>query len=179
MGDDEEEIVYLLFLVFVCSVSHADLLFKMDASVTDLAPGGTALVTVSAKAEGVSGTNGLMVWGFVAIVDTDGVVEIVDGSITFLAPSPYYVDDTKWTSFDRGTTGGTGSIEYLRLAGDESLAFNSTTGANVYTPIAQFEVQAIGTVGQSVNYLLGGDNFGGLLADLERSLTMAPPMFRL
>ena len=75
-------------------------------------------------------------------------------------------DDTKWDSYDQAVTGGTGSIEYLRLGGDLDLFENSTTGADVYTPIAQFDIKAIGAVNDSVTYALDGDNLGGILADL-------------
>lgn len=156
-----------LVISLSCVYAHADLLFKMEATSTDLVLGAVdpVTVTISAKAEGVAANNGLFAWGFDALVDLDGVAEIVDGSIQFLAPSPWSPDDSKWTSFNQAVTGGTGSIEYMRLGGDLSLYQNSTAGADVYTPIAQFDIRAIGSVGQSVTYTLGGDNFEGTLAD--------------
>lgn len=159
----------LAVFLCLCTSAHADLLFKFDAESTDVVLGGESVtVTISAKAEGASAGNGLFGWGFDAFVDTDGVVEIVDGTVQYLAPSPWSPNpDTKWDSFNQVVTGGMGSIEYMRLQADLSLFMNSDTGADVYTPIAQFEIQATATaaVNDTVTYTLGGTNFGGILAD--------------
>jgi hypothetical protein len=156
----------VLSLLIVCSVSHADLLLKMEAAQTDLLPGAPVTVTISAWADDAlaTGLNGLNGWGLSAIVDQTGVVEVVGGSVLFLAPSPWSAGDTFAASINQPVTGGTGSIEDLQLLTD-ALPQNSTAGVGGYTPIVQFDVQAIGGINDSVNYTLGGVNFSGLLAD--------------
>jgi len=152
----------ILSAIILCSVCHANLLFKMESSATDLAPGGTAVVTISANAEGASAPNGLFAWGLDAIVSAGGVVEIVDGSIGFIpAAGTWNLTDSGWDSL--GTP--TGSIGNLHAVGVDDLIGNSAVAAGVYTPVAQFQIKAIGSAGQSVTYTLGGGSFAGLLAN--------------
>ncbi len=151
----------VLSLVFVCSVSHADLLFKVEAPTTELLLGEQVTVTLSAKAEGVSAPDGLFAWGLDVIVDLGGVVEVVDGTIDFMPVDTWDATDSEWDSLGLPT----GSIQNLHAVGVDSLIGNSTIAAGVYTLVAQFDIKAIGSVGQSVTYTLGGDSFSGLLAN--------------
>ena len=157
-------VFYLFSLIIVCSVCRASVLFKMEAPVTDLLPGQTVTVTLSAWADdaAATGDNGLNYWSLSALVDTSGVVEVVGGSIVplGLVPSDFVIG---WNAFNGA--GGTGSIDYLNVQPAGS-GKSSTVGVGGYTPIAQFDIQAIGSVGQSVIYSLGDTvGFDGILKD--------------
>ena len=151
----------ILSVVIVCSVSHAALNFKMntDGGQTDLVPGVPLTVTVSAMVDGVSAPDGLFGWGLDAMVNLDGVVEIVPGSIVPLDPDPLV--DGDWAA---GTLGSpTGSIMNMELAANSSYIGDSSVGTDgVYTPIAKFDINAIGLVGQTVTYTL--EDLSGVLA---------------
>jgi hypothetical protein len=163
-------VFYILCVEVFCSVSHADLLLKMEAPTTDLVLGGPSItVTISAWADdtAATGLNGLNGWGLSALVDTTGVAEVVADSVVFLEPSPWSAGDTFAASINDPVTGGTGSVEDLQLLTD-ALPQDSTAGVGGYTPIAQFDIQAIGSINDSVNYTLGGITFEGLLKDFTQ-----------
>ena len=157
-------IVCLLSLMIVCSVSHADLLFKMDAPSTDLVLGGEAVtVTISAKVEGATSTleNGLFAWGLKATVDSGGIADFVSA----------YLDPAVWDDNDSSTFPGSpsGSVGMIAI-GVNALAASSLIGVDdAYTPIATFDIQAAAgaTAGQKVTYSIGGsvDDFWGLDVD--------------
>lgn len=152
---------------FVCSVCPANLYFKMEAPKTSLLPNEVVTVTVSAWADdaAVTSTNGLNYWAFSAMVDATGVVEVVSGSITLLAPTPTSSFVITQTSVNQMATGGTGSIEYLNVY-PASSPLASDTGFGGYDAIATFNIKAIGSVNDSVTYTLGETNaFLGILAD--------------
>ncbi|MEN8127675.1 MAG: PEP-CTERM sorting domain-containing protein [Planctomycetota bacterium] len=152
----------ILSVMFVCSISHADLLFTMntEGGQTELLPGEQVTVTLSAMIEGES-MPGLFAWGLDAIVDLGGVVEVVDGTIGFLPSDTWNDTDSGWDPLGLPT----GSISNLHAVGLDGLIEGSTIGVDVYTPVAQFDIRAIGSVGQSVSYELGGDSFMGVLVD--------------
>ena len=157
----------ILSAVVVCSVCQADLLFKMEASTNELLPGGTATVTVSAFVDdaAASATNGLNYWSLSAIVNATGVVEVVDGSIQILGPTPTGSFSIAWTDLNQSGAGGTGSIDYLNVESAGGVVATDT-GFGGYSAIVQFEIEAIGAVDDTVTYTLGDTNaFGGILAD--------------
>ncbi|MHC4553436.1 MAG: hypothetical protein ACYSUT_11845, partial [Planctomycetota bacterium] len=124
-------------------------------------------VTLSAKSEdsSVTSTNGLNYWALSALVDTTGVVEVVDGSIVLIAPIPTGSFVMGWNSINQPGAGGTGSIDYLNVypAGAE---LDSDTGYNGYHVIASFDIKAIGSVNDTVTYTLGDTTgFLGILKD--------------
>lgn len=171
----KKKLFCMLSAVILCSVSHADVLFKMEAPTTDLVLGGPAVtVTVSAWADDLeaTGTNGLNYWALSALVDTDGVAEVVGSSIIPLNLTTGFETDS--ASVNQIGTGGTGSIDYLNTypSGSEQ---PSGVGVGGYTPIAQFDIQAIGSVGQSVTYTLG--DTGGFLGILYDGTTILDGQF--
>ena len=161
-----KNILYVLSVCALCSVSQADLLFKMESSTTELLPGQTVTVTISAWANDAlaTGDNGLNYWSLSALVDTSSIVEVVDGSIVplGLVPADFAIE---YNAINGGGAGGTGSIDYLSVQ-PASSAKNSMVGVGGYAPVAQFDIKAIGSVGQSVGYTLGDTaGFNGILKD--------------
>jgi hypothetical protein len=164
----KKNIVYILSAVILCAVCHAEMIVKMEAPKTDLLPGETVTVTVSAWADNAAATgdNGLNYWSLSAIVGTSGVVEVVGGSIVplGLVPSDFSIG---WNAFNGAGAGGSGSIDYLNVqpSGPEKA---SAIGVGGYSPIVQFDIKAIGSVGQSVSYTLGDDGagFNGILKNV-------------
>jgi hypothetical protein len=156
----------LAILVCLSASSGAALVFKITSDDAALTVNQTTTMHVWAWADSplAVGSNGLNSWQFSALVDNTGVVEVVSGSIAFVAPIPWNTADTKWTSINNVSTGGTGSIDYLRLITDE-LPQDSTAGVGGYTELVRFNIKAIGAVGSSVTYTLGGSNFSGNLRD--------------
>lgn len=163
----KKNIVYILSAVVLCSVCHADLFVKMETPVTDLLPGQTVTVTLSAWADdaAVTNLNGLNYWALSVLVDTTGVVEVVDGSLALLGPTPTGLFSMSQNSINDPITGGTGSVNYLNAFPSGS-ALATDTGYGDYTPIASFDIKATGGVNDSVTYTLGDTNgFLGILAD--------------
>ncbi len=157
----------ILSLAVLCSVSHANMSFRMESTANELSPGGTATVTISAYVDdaAASSINGLNYWSLSAIIDTTGVLEVVGGSIQLLGPTPTGSFNMGWTDLNQSGAGGTGSIDYLNVVPfGGSVA--TDTGYGGYDDIVQFQVQAIGTVSDIATYTLGSTNaFGGILAD--------------
>jgi hypothetical protein len=156
----------MLSAVLICSVCHAAVYFKMEAPKTSLLPNEIVTVTISAWADDAraTGANGLNGWGLSALIDQTGVTEVVSGSVVFLSPSPWSINDTFAGSINQAATGGTGSIQDLQLL-TNSLPQSSSTGIGGYSAIAQFDIRAIGNVNDAVSYTLGGQTFSGMLAD--------------
>lgn len=157
----------ILCMSFLCVPSFANVYFKMESPKTELLQDEVVTVTLSAWVDdpAVTSTNGLNYWSLSAMVDTDSVVEVVDGSITLLAPVPTSSFLIGWNSINGATTGGTGSIDYLNVM-PASMELDSDTGNGGYTAIAQFDIKAIGSVSDTVNYMLGDTvGFNGILKD--------------
>lgn len=160
-------VLAMSLILWLSSLSSADLLFKMTADKTDLLPGEQVTITLHAFAESpqATGANGLNGWNLDVLVDTGSAVEVVVGSVVFLAPSP-----SLFTGYN-SINSPNGEIEYLNLV----TMFNqgSNTSVDGYSAIAAFDIKAIGLEGQSVTYTLGRDlggatEFDGYLADGTR-----------
>jgi hypothetical protein len=158
-------------IVLFSAHSDAALVFKITSDDTTLTVGQIATVKILAWADSplAVGQNGLNSWQLSALVDSTGVVEVVSGSIAFEGPSPWSPDYTKFTSINAPSTG---MINYLRLS-TEDVPQDSDAGIGDYTEIVSFNIKAIGEVGSSVTYTLGGDNFGGSLRDYVPSFDEA------
>ena len=151
----------VLSLLIVCSISHADLLFRMNAPTTDLVLGGDSVtVTISAQVEDATALagDGLFAWSLKAIVDSGGIVDLVGADL----------DPAVWEADDSSAVPGalSGSVDMVAIGVDNASSSIGTDG--LYTSIATFEIQAAAgaTAGQTVTYLLGGgDDFWGLDID--------------
>jgi hypothetical protein len=163
----KKSIVVFCVMALVClSVSSsAALVFKITSDQTSLTVGQTTTMHLWGWANDphAVGQNGLNSWQLSALANITGVVEVVSGSVVFVAPSPWSPNssDTGFTSIN---TPSTGTINYLRLITND-LPQDSMVGVGGYTEIARLNIKAIGAVGSSVTYTLGGSNFGGNLRD--------------
>lgn len=146
------------------SVSVAGLEVKLVAPKTDLLPSEQITVTLYAYANHAlaTGTNGLNAWQFDVLVSQTGVVQVVPGSVVLLAPTPFVTNLSGFTSIN---TPKTGQITYLHVV--TNYGQPSTAGVGGFTAIAQFDIQAIGSAGQSVDFSLGGNAYGILADDTE------------
>lgn len=156
----------LMVSLCVASGSVAGLEVKIVAPKTQLLPSEQITLTLYAYANhsAASGTNGLNAWQCDVLVSQTGVVQVVPGTVVLLAPSPYMANLSGFTSIN---TPKTGQISYLHVVTDYGQA--STAGVGGFTAIAQFDIQAIGSVGQSVDFTLGGNAYGILADDTELS----------
>jgi len=156
--------VFACLSVFVLmgGLSYANLLVKMTAEKTTLLQNEETTVTLHAWANFASATgqNGLNAWQLDVSVNLGGVVQVT--GVQLLAPTPWSAADSGYTSLNSPLSG---QIKYLHLV-TQSLPQNSTVGVGGYTPIASFNIKAIGQAGQSVAYSIPtGDDFLGILAD--------------
>jgi hypothetical protein len=158
-------VFFVVLCIFFSAPSSAALVFKITSDQTNLTVGQTTTVHVWGWADDplAIGTNGLNTWQLSAMVDTTGIVEVVSGSVVFVAPSPWSTNSSD-TGFASINAPSTGTVDYLRLM-TADLPQDSSAGVGGYTEIARFDIEAIGTVGASVTYTLGGANFGGNLRD--------------
>lgn len=150
-------------LVFsFCAPCSATLLFKMTCADTSLTIGEETTITLWAKADdpGAVGMNGVDLWALSMIVSGDDALQVKSNAITFLAPSPFSVSDSKYDSINAPKSG---NVTYLRSQADNPNHQNSTTGVGVYSPIAEIVVKGIAK--GVATYSIGGSNFFGVLKD--------------
>jgi len=157
----------LSVFLLIGGLSYANLFVKMTAEKTNLLVDEEITVTLHAWADSATATgqNGLNSWQLDVLVNLGSVVEVT--GVQFLAPSPWSNQDTGYTSLNSPLAG---QIKYLHLM-TQALPQNSTAGVGGYTPVASFNIKAIGQLGQSVSYTIPkGDDFLGILADGETVL---------
>jgi hypothetical protein len=156
---------YNLFLVpgvvalFVIQ-SFAAMNFKLEAPKTDLVKDEQITICIYAWADvsEATGYNGLNGWQMSLTTSNDGVIEVVDGTVNFVAPSPYDTDITGYDSINSGSTGNINSLNLQTLTPQDS-----QTGIGDYDLIATFDIKAKDT--GTVTYDMGGGSFYGFLRD--------------
>ncbi len=150
--------VSIAFLVFsLYSTSCADLIFTMTADDYTLEVGQEATITIWAEiTDTLDPGNGLNSWQLDMVVDTGGVVEVSSDPV-FVQPEPDFWDlsFSGWLSYNTDATGnvyGLGAITDGPTDSDVGISFLA---------LAEVTIEAIGTVGQQVEYQLAADPDGG------------------
>lgn len=164
--------VFVVSLSCVCAfaaVASDATNFKMTADKTNLVLGGDpsdSVATVQLWAYVNAGSavdlNGINAWNLSVLPGTDGVVEVIESSISLIAPTPLAgAPDTGYDSSNFGN----GEILNLRAAVDAFGGMDSAAGVGDYSLIAEFQIQAaqVGTV----SYEIGDYNFGGFQSILR------------
>jgi hypothetical protein len=154
--------VLVLWLLFsVCAPCSANVVFKMTCADTSLTIGQESTIQLWAKADDASavGTNGLNLWQLSMSVSSSNVVEVKTGGITFIAPSPFSVPDSKWLSINSPMSGNVTDL----TAQSFNPIQDSTTGVGAYSLIAELIIK--GVAQGTTTYSLGGSNFFGALKD--------------
>jgi len=134
-----------LFVVPPCFAASEQIHFKMVCSDTELNIGDTTTITVQAWVDSVLGTagNGLDTWQMDLGVDTTGVIEVVDGGISLIAPNP----DLGWSGWTSANSPVTGQIKEIAVTqidmGSPSDIGIGLPDVETYSDIFSFEIRAL------------------------------------
>ncbi len=142
---------FICFVAFILhffnAVSSADLLFQITATKNTLTPGEEATISIWARIEEEVATgNGLNAWQLDMVVDTSGVVQ-ADANI-LIAPTPIAAG-SGWLSSNVDSTGNVYGLGVFTPG-----PTYSDTGIGDFSLLAQVTIEAIGTAGQQVTYIL-------------------------
>ena len=150
-------LVAVVFPIFLFAArADAGINFKMTADKTTLILGGNpddavAIITLWAEADIPEATekNGINVWGLSLFASGDGMVQVVENSVLFLAPDPYSATDTSIGILNAPF----GNITDMKAFPQDFNGQDADTGIGGYSEIVQFQIRAV-SEGQ-VTYQIG------------------------
>ena len=151
----KKSVFYILSVIIVCSVSHADFVMSITADDTALDVGDSTTLHVWGIADEAVVDNGLYDWSVSAVVDATGVVQVTSAS----ALEPFPVDPG---SFITTLNGGGATLGTIDAAAAIQFTATESNAGVALTELFNFDVEAVavGNVQYSLMNIIG-DLFDG------------------